>query len=212
MHSCPCCGYRTLPGRGDYDLCPVCWWEDEGLDPWEYSGPNHQTLLEAQHDYLTDERPYRQREGKVRAPRKNEARDPDWQPFERTPELVARAEQVRADVERDFEEERRQYAEQVAADPEGPLKEYNAAVEMLRARSSDLSHQEVKAQLRQISSEHGLPWSAGHLELLSRLIKDEDYYRGHPLRTAMWMLRHARPHTYRQRWREVRTGTISFAR
>ncbi len=26
---CLCCGYRTLPARGDYDICPVCFWEDE---------------------------------------------------------------------------------------------------------------------------------------------------------------------------------------
>ncbi|KAA1374640.1 CPCC family cysteine-rich protein [Aeromicrobium fastidiosum] len=32
MHPCPCRGYRTLPGQGDYDLCPVYWWEDEGLE------------------------------------------------------------------------------------------------------------------------------------------------------------------------------------
>lgn len=75
-------GWHELPGRGDYDLCSVCWWEDEGVDPWGFSGQNGQTLAHAQHEYLSDERPYRQREGKVRTPRKNEARDPDWHPIE----------------------------------------------------------------------------------------------------------------------------------
>jgi hypothetical protein len=30
---CPCCGYRTFrdPGYGSYDLCPVCFWEDDDL-------------------------------------------------------------------------------------------------------------------------------------------------------------------------------------
>ena len=26
---CLCCGYRTLDERGAYDICPVCFWEDE---------------------------------------------------------------------------------------------------------------------------------------------------------------------------------------
>lgn len=27
---CPCCGYRTLRERNAYDICPVCFWEDDG--------------------------------------------------------------------------------------------------------------------------------------------------------------------------------------
>lgn len=101
MHPCPCCGYKTLPGRGDYDICPVCWWEDEGAEPWEYSGLNGQTLVEAQQGFLAQRRPYRLRPGKVRAPKKHEARDPDWRPLELTADLMAR-------VERTNEENRRQ--------------------------------------------------------------------------------------------------------
>lgn len=26
---CPCCGCRTLDERGVYDICPVCFWEDD---------------------------------------------------------------------------------------------------------------------------------------------------------------------------------------
>jgi hypothetical protein len=26
---CPCCGYYTLSRRGQYDKCPICFWEDE---------------------------------------------------------------------------------------------------------------------------------------------------------------------------------------
>jgi hypothetical protein len=44
---CPCCGYRTLARRGEYDICPVCFWEDTGSDdPERFSGPNHMTLAE----------------------------------------------------------------------------------------------------------------------------------------------------------------------
>ncbi|MFC7677457.1 CPCC family cysteine-rich protein [Paenibacillus sp. GCM10028914] len=42
---CPCCNYETLVQRGEYDICPVCFWEDDGNnDPSRYSGPNHMTL------------------------------------------------------------------------------------------------------------------------------------------------------------------------
>lgn len=27
--NCLCCGYKTLSERGNYDICPVCFWEDE---------------------------------------------------------------------------------------------------------------------------------------------------------------------------------------
>jgi hypothetical protein len=29
---CPCCGYRTLNTPDSMELCPVCWWEDDGQD------------------------------------------------------------------------------------------------------------------------------------------------------------------------------------
>jgi hypothetical protein len=41
---CPCCGWMTLPARGDYDICPVCFWEDDGQDDHDAAtvrgGPN----------------------------------------------------------------------------------------------------------------------------------------------------------------------------
>ncbi|MEM6490825.1 MAG: CPCC family cysteine-rich protein [Pseudomonadota bacterium] len=42
--ACPCCGRRTLRSRGDFEICPVCWWEDDGQDNKRaddaYGGPN----------------------------------------------------------------------------------------------------------------------------------------------------------------------------
>jgi hypothetical protein len=29
---CPCCGRATLTERNSYDICKVCWWEDDGQD------------------------------------------------------------------------------------------------------------------------------------------------------------------------------------
>lgn len=32
LEPCPCCGYRTLEKRNDFEICTVCWWEDDGSD------------------------------------------------------------------------------------------------------------------------------------------------------------------------------------
>jgi hypothetical protein len=29
---CLCCGSRTLTAPGIFELCPVCWWQDDGQD------------------------------------------------------------------------------------------------------------------------------------------------------------------------------------
>jgi len=47
---CPCCDYVSLPERGNYLICPVCFWEDNGIDLQElgeHSGPDTTVLLEA---------------------------------------------------------------------------------------------------------------------------------------------------------------------
>lgn len=49
LEKCPCCDYLTLPNRGNYDVCPVCFWEDDGKPNSEldsYSSVNHSTLRE----------------------------------------------------------------------------------------------------------------------------------------------------------------------
>jgi hypothetical protein len=43
-YSCPCCGYLTLGERGAYEICEVCFWEDDGQDDHDADavrgGPN----------------------------------------------------------------------------------------------------------------------------------------------------------------------------
>ena len=31
-HACPCCGHLTLHERVGFEICPVCYWEDDGQD------------------------------------------------------------------------------------------------------------------------------------------------------------------------------------
>jgi len=48
MFTCPCCGLNTLTEEASYDICKVCWWEDDGLDnssAHRHSGPNHISLI-----------------------------------------------------------------------------------------------------------------------------------------------------------------------
>ncbi len=43
-YRCPCCGYLTLCGRGAFEICPVCFWQDDGQDDHDADqvrgGPN----------------------------------------------------------------------------------------------------------------------------------------------------------------------------
>jgi hypothetical protein len=46
---CPCCGYLTLAGRAEYQVCELCCWEDDGQDDPHADevrgGPNHDYSL-----------------------------------------------------------------------------------------------------------------------------------------------------------------------
>ena len=47
-HQCPCCDFVSLPERGNYLICPVCFWEDDGQDVDaldDQSAPNHGITL-----------------------------------------------------------------------------------------------------------------------------------------------------------------------
>ena len=51
---CPCCDYVSLPERGDWSICPICFWEDDwtnvdNLD--RESGVNGLTLREARSNF-----------------------------------------------------------------------------------------------------------------------------------------------------------------
>jgi hypothetical protein len=31
-YRCPCCGHKTLDAPSALELCPICWWEDDGQE------------------------------------------------------------------------------------------------------------------------------------------------------------------------------------
>jgi hypothetical protein len=77
MEKCPCCGFLTLTERAAWEICPVCYWEDDGQDDSEadevFGGPNGElSLTAARRNYAefgAVERRFRKR---VRAPQPHE--------------------------------------------------------------------------------------------------------------------------------------------
>lgn len=305
---CPCCGHRTLLERDYYELCPVCFWEDDPEQaerPWAWGGANGISLVEGQQAYLRDGAVHSEAVSKVRPPRPDEARDQNWQPYdpaegelhplyteEEEREFEARGREhaaafrsglnaLRGDTGRlsDAEIQRRvrelsdtlrlhygaaevelvshlvrddqwprrhrlqafawawrhrrstslparlsqlnfhPFAEDAepraddamaAFDSEAAFEEYNAAVLALSAEASTLGHREIKKRLRALVQQHQLPLADAELELFSRRLRDEHWYRRHPVRAGWWLLRYSRPRTFARRLQELRTGSIHF--
>ena len=74
---CPCCGCRTLGERGTFEICPVCFWEDDGQDEHDADvvrgGPNVAlSLTLARRNYLQFGACKKTMIGNVRPPRSKE--------------------------------------------------------------------------------------------------------------------------------------------
>lgn len=57
LYPCPCCKYLTLKHEADgsYDICPVCFWEDDFVqlkDPDFSGGANKVSLIQARENFL----------------------------------------------------------------------------------------------------------------------------------------------------------------
>lgn len=54
LYTCECCGFKTLTLPGEWDICKVCFWENDGSarDESIISSPNHMTLGEAKKNFL----------------------------------------------------------------------------------------------------------------------------------------------------------------
>ncbi len=49
---CKCCGANCIQESGNYEICSICFWEDDGIsDENTYSNVNHLTLKEAKANY-----------------------------------------------------------------------------------------------------------------------------------------------------------------
>ncbi|MEU5885034.1 CPCC family cysteine-rich protein [Spirillospora sp. NPDC047279] len=76
-YACPCCAHLTLEERGYNEICPVCFWEDDGQDDHDADevrgGPNRRlSLTEARRNYADYGASDRPRLQNVRAPHPHE--------------------------------------------------------------------------------------------------------------------------------------------
>jgi hypothetical protein len=75
--ACPCCRSLTLRERGGFEICPVCWWEDDGQDDGDAEvvrgGPNGTlSLAKARANYLACGASDQSLVARVRKPRSDE--------------------------------------------------------------------------------------------------------------------------------------------
>jgi hypothetical protein len=74
---CPCCRFKTLYGRGQDEICAVCFWEDDGQDDHDANevrgGPNYSlSLSKARDNFRTFGAVDRKHLSNVRPPLPNE--------------------------------------------------------------------------------------------------------------------------------------------
>jgi hypothetical protein len=84
--TCPCCGYGTLSEQppGTYEICPICFWEDDGVqfhDPDYEGGANKPSLRQAQKNFAAFGACDRAALPHVRRPTEHDQKDPEWKPL-----------------------------------------------------------------------------------------------------------------------------------
>jgi hypothetical protein len=73
--ACPCCGFLTLGSEGNFEICDVCFWEDDlsqSLDPDSPIGANAVSLREARENFRRTGASEEQFRFNVRHPRPDE--------------------------------------------------------------------------------------------------------------------------------------------
>ena len=76
--ACPCCGYATLETRGQFEICPICFWEDDGQDDVdaheEKGGPNRSSLSSGRKSFLLTGAAHSEDRTEVREPNEEDRR------------------------------------------------------------------------------------------------------------------------------------------
>lgn len=81
METCSCCGYKTIEEGGNYEICSICFWEDESIqsaDPWYEGGANNPSLYEAQLNFKKYGAMEKRFITNIRTPTDNDVKDSDW--------------------------------------------------------------------------------------------------------------------------------------
>ena len=84
--SLPCCGYLTFEEPpGSYEICPVCFWEDDVVQlafPRWRAAQTSAALVEGQRNFAAFGACERRLISHVRPPREGERRDAQWRPLD----------------------------------------------------------------------------------------------------------------------------------
>jgi len=84
-YTCPCCGYKTLGSERSFDICHICFWEDDGLQFENIDcidGANAVSLRQAQRNFEIFGACDEGSKKFVRKPNGKDIRDHSWTPFE----------------------------------------------------------------------------------------------------------------------------------
>lgn len=79
-HACPCCRYLTLPEINAWEICPICFWEDDPVqreDPQSSGGANTVSLNQAQKNFADFRASEKRFAGSVRSPGEEDRRSTD---------------------------------------------------------------------------------------------------------------------------------------
>lgn len=73
---CPCCGYATLSVQNMYEICEICFWEDDGQDDPDadecWKGPNLVSLTDGRKNFIAHGVSDLKDKHNVREPTKND--------------------------------------------------------------------------------------------------------------------------------------------
>lgn len=80
---CPCCGYDSFDknDRGNYSICPICFWEDDPKqfnEPDMEGGANRVSLYTGQINYEEYGACAKELIRNVRKPNQTDKRNPQW--------------------------------------------------------------------------------------------------------------------------------------
>ncbi len=80
-YTCPCCGYKTLDDEHEYDICPICFWEDDlfQFENVDLLGANPVSLIEAQQNFIKFGACEINMIKNVRKPNIDDIKDENWQ-------------------------------------------------------------------------------------------------------------------------------------
>jgi len=94
-YPCPICGYYTVDAPRDWDICPICFWEDD-VRPTEggrTTSPANRgmSMATAQANFVLFGAVERHFLLNSRRPSPGEKRDPNWRLFPEAEEMIRRA-------------------------------------------------------------------------------------------------------------------------